>query len=67
MSLAAAIGAETLRNALPSDAAASAAPAAPQGRVQFAACPRFLPGAADLCAAASDPRGAGVALGATER
>ncbi len=67
VSLAAAIGAETLRNALPSDAAASAAPAAPQGRVQFAACPRFLPGAADLCAAASDPRGTGVALGATER
>ncbi len=67
VSLAAAIGAEALRNALPSDAAASAAPAAPQGRVQFAACPRFLPGAAELCSAASDPRGAGVALGATER
>jgi gamma-glutamyltranspeptidase/glutathione hydrolase len=37
------------------------------GRAQIGACPRYLPGWAQLCTTVSDPRGAGVALGATDR
>lgn len=33
------------------------------GRAHAISCPRYLPGAPTLCAAAADPRGAGVALG----
>jgi gamma-glutamyltranspeptidase/glutathione hydrolase len=37
------------------------------GRAELAACQRYLPGFAELCTAVTDPRGAGVALGATGR
>lgn len=36
------------------------------GRVQFGACTNYLPGRVDRCAAISDPRGAGVALGTVD-
>jgi gamma-glutamyltranspeptidase/glutathione hydrolase len=51
------------------DATAEAALAAiPQpGRAQLGQCPRYLPGWEQLCTTLSDPRGAGVALGATDR
>ncbi|WP_207537720.1 gamma-glutamyltransferase [Sabulicella rubraurantiaca] len=48
--------------------AASAIAQVPQGgRAQLGHCPRYLPGWEQLCATATDPRGAGVALGATDR
>jgi gamma-glutamyltranspeptidase/glutathione hydrolase len=48
--------------------AADAFPAIPEpGRAQIGACPRYLPGWPQLCTTVSDPRGAGVALGATGR
>ena len=37
------------------------------GRSQIGMCPRYLPGWPSLCTTLSDPRGAGVALGATDR
>ncbi|MCU0887466.1 MAG: gamma-glutamyltransferase [Rubritepida sp.] len=37
------------------------------GRAQIGSCQRYLPGWAELCTATTDPRGAGVALGATDR
>lgn len=37
------------------------------GRSQIGQCPRYLPGQPALCTTLSDPRGAGVALGATDR
>lgn len=37
------------------------------GRSQTGQCPRYLPGWPSLCTTLTDPRGAGVALGATDR
>jgi gamma-glutamyltranspeptidase / glutathione hydrolase len=37
------------------------------GRVQLGACARYLPGLQGACTTLTDPRGAGVALGATDR
>ena len=37
------------------------------GRASAISCPRYLPGAASLCEAATDPRGSGVALGSAGR
>ena len=37
------------------------------GRTQLGICPRYLPGWPQLCTTLTDPRGAGVALGATDR
>lgn len=37
------------------------------GRVQLGACARYLPGVQGACTTLTDPRGAGVALGATDR
>lgn len=37
------------------------------GRALAVTCPRYLPGAPQLCEAASDPRGAGVAFGSVAR
>jgi gamma-glutamyltranspeptidase/glutathione hydrolase len=49
--------------ASPQDLAAAFAAAAPgSGRAVGIGCPRYLPGSADLCRAAADPRAAGVAL-----
>lgn len=50
-----------LRNQAPLNAIEAGASGA--GRAHAISCPRYLPGAAALCAAAADPRGAGVALG----
>jgi gamma-glutamyltranspeptidase/glutathione hydrolase len=48
--------------------AAAIAQGSPEpGRTQMIACPRYLPGSESLCVAATDPRGAGVALGSGER
>ncbi|MCK8783078.1 gamma-glutamyltransferase family protein [Roseomonas sp. NAR14] len=41
--------------------------AAEPGRVEAAACTRYLPGGESSCVAVTDPRGAGVALGAVDR
>lgn len=47
---------------------AQAVGAAPEpGRTQLLACPRYLPGDSSVCHALSDPRGAGLALGALDR
>jgi len=49
-------------------APAAAVAAAPEpGRVQLGACARYLPGLEGACTTVTDPRGAGVALGATDR
>jgi gamma-glutamyltranspeptidase/glutathione hydrolase len=37
------------------------------GRSQIGMCPRYLPGWPSLCTTLSDPRGTGVAMGATDR
>lgn len=37
------------------------------GRTQIAACTRYLPGPTESCSVATDPRGAGLALGALDR
>ncbi|WP_424814173.1 gamma-glutamyltransferase [Roseococcus sp. YIM B11640] len=64
MAVAAPLAAQLLRNASAQDAAASV----PEpGRVQLGQCPRYLPGWQQVCTTLSDPRGAGVALGATDR
>ena len=47
--------------------AALAAGAPDPGRVQLAACVNYLPGSPDRCVVLSDPRGAGVALGAVDQ
>jgi gamma-glutamyltranspeptidase/glutathione hydrolase len=48
-------------------AAAAAAAAPDPGRAAVIACPRYLPGNAGSCDAATDPRGAGLAVGAADR
>ncbi len=57
--------AQILRGAAPAQAIAAAAPE--PARVVAIGCSRYLPGFADSCAVASDPRGAGAALGGSER
>ncbi|MGX9963643.1 gamma-glutamyltransferase [Roseomonas sp. F4] len=48
--------------------AASAVGSAPEpARTQLMACPRYLPGDANSCQGLTDPRGAGLALGAVDR
>jgi gamma-glutamyltranspeptidase/glutathione hydrolase len=54
-----------LRGVAPAEAVAAGVP--PEGRVQFAACPNYLPGRADRCVTLTDPRGTGVALGAVDQ
>ncbi len=49
------------------DASTAMGQAAAPGRAQLGLCPRYLPGWEQLCTAQTDPRGAGVALGATDR
>ena len=49
-------------NALRSNTAMPA-PVPDPGRVNVASCPQYLPGGAGSCSFATDPRGAGVALG----
>ena len=54
-----------LRGQAPSAALANGSPE--PGRTQLGVCLIYLPGAPDRCAALSDPRGAGVALGAVDQ
>jgi gamma-glutamyltranspeptidase/glutathione hydrolase len=54
-----------LRGQAPAAALAGGSPE--PGRTQLGACPNYLPGAPDRCVALSDPRGAGVALGAVDQ
>lgn len=56
--------AQLLRNQPPEVAITAGAAG---GRALAMSCPRYLPGAASLCTAAADPRGAGVALGSFAR
>jgi len=49
------------------DASAAVSGVAEPGRAVAVACPRYLPGAPEACSAAVDPRGAGLAIGATDR
>ena len=56
--------AATLRGA-GADAAYASVPE--PGRAQFLSCPRYLPGDGAACTFLSDPRGAGMALGAVDR
>ena len=49
------------------DATAALAGVPEPGRGLLVTCPRTLPGVADSCTAAADPRGAGLALGSSER
>lgn len=64
LSVAAPVHAVMIRGAAPSAALA----AVPEpGRAQLGACARYLPGAESTCTNLTDPRGAGVALGATDR
>jgi gamma-glutamyltranspeptidase/glutathione hydrolase len=56
--------AQMLRDAT-AEAALAAVPS--PGRSQLGQCPRYLPGWEQLCTTRTDPRGAGVALGATDR
>jgi gamma-glutamyltranspeptidase/glutathione hydrolase len=55
-----------LLRALPADAALEGG-APGTARTQIAACTNYLPGRPDRCLAVSDPRGAGVALGAVDQ
>jgi gamma-glutamyltranspeptidase/glutathione hydrolase len=57
--------AQVLGGAAPAAAIAAAAPE--PARVVAIGCSRYLPGYAESCTAASDPRSAGVALGGSER
>jgi len=60
--------ATALRGALGgSDAAAALATVPDPGRAQLVTCSRYLPGLEVGCTAATDPRGAGLALGAADR
>jgi len=64
MAVAGPLAAQMLRDAN----AETAAQTVPEpGRTQIGQCPRYLPGWQQLCTAVTDPRGAGVALGATDR
>lgn len=49
------------------DGATAMGQAPAPGRAQLGLCPRYLPGWEQLCTTMTDPRGAGVALGATDR
>jgi gamma-glutamyltranspeptidase/glutathione hydrolase len=49
------------------DAPAAAGASPEPGRTQAATCTRYLPGVAEACSVASDPRGAGLAAGALDR
>ena len=64
MAVAAPLAAQMLRDA---NAETAAATVPDPGRTQIGQCPRYLPGWPQLCTTLSDPRGAGVALGATDR
>ncbi|MDO9709145.1 gamma-glutamyltransferase [Paracraurococcus lichenis] len=55
-----------LLRALPPETALEGGAPGP-ARTQLAACLNYLPGRADRCIAVSDPRGAGVALGAVDQ
>jgi gamma-glutamyltranspeptidase/glutathione hydrolase len=48
-------------------APASLAAVPEPGRTVAVGCPRYLPGQPEACSAVADPRGAGLAMGATER
>lgn len=54
-----------LRGVPPAEALAAGVP--PEGRGQMGACLNYLPGSSARCVAVTDPRGAGVALGAVDR
>ncbi len=54
-----------LRGQAPAAALANGSPE--PGRTQLGACLSYLPGAPERCVALSDPRGAGVALGAVDQ
>jgi gamma-glutamyltranspeptidase/glutathione hydrolase len=56
--------AQALRGA---DAPAAAASAPEPGRAQVLTCLNYLPGRPETCTGATDPRGAGLALGAVDR
>ncbi|UPY36814.1 gamma-glutamyltransferase [Sediminicoccus sp. KRV36] len=64
MAVAGPVAAQMLRDAN-AEAAVQIVPE--PGRSQIGMCPRYLPGWPSLCTTLSDPRGAGVALGATDR
>jgi gamma-glutamyltranspeptidase/glutathione hydrolase len=64
MAVAGPLAAQMLRNAN-AEAAVQIVPE--PGRSQIGVCPRYLPGWPSLCSTLSDPRGAGVAMGATDR
>ncbi len=64
MAVAGPLAAQLLRNA---NAEASVQIVPEPGRSQIGVCPRYLPGWPALCSTLSDPRGAGVAMGATDR
>lgn len=64
LSVAAPVHAMMIRGVAP-DAALATVP--DPGRVQLGACTGYLPGAENSCTTLTDPRGAGVALGATDR
>jgi gamma-glutamyltranspeptidase/glutathione hydrolase len=49
------------------DAAGAVSGVPEPGRAQLVNCGRYLPGSAESCLAASDPRGSGLALGAVDR
>lgn len=65
MAVAGPLALHLLRGADPAVAVSEGVP--PQGRVQFGACPNYLPGRPDRCTAISDPRGTGVAVGTLDR
>ncbi|WP_439598387.1 gamma-glutamyltransferase [Falsiroseomonas sp.] len=50
-----------------SPAAGAVGSAAEPGRTQLMSCPRYLPGGEASCVALTDPRGAGLAVGAVDR
>ena len=64
MAVAGPIFAHVWQNRVPEDAVDEFSP--PSARAQVAACPEYLPRNPRGCGAASDPRGAGLALGATQ-
>jgi gamma-glutamyltranspeptidase/glutathione hydrolase len=67
--MAPAAAATTLANLVRGADAGAAISAVPDpGRALAVACPRYLPGAPpETCSAAADPRGAGLAIGSTDR
>ena len=56
---------QLLRSAAPTDAIEGGSPE--PARTQLGVCPNYLPGYPDRCSVATDPRGAGVALGAIDQ